>query len=226
MSTPKQNKKWAKPLGFLVILLAIVGIVFIVITIVNSISAKATASKNAKMQEFQKMLVPVVMNDIDDFDDITKANMNQLIEASVWAIIKSDVATDEYEVEDGMILYPAADVEKEFISLFGAEREIEHQTVTSAAGEFAYDEERGVYKAPITGVDPTYTPKVLDITEKSNTVILTVAYLSGSGFEQADNGDIVEPTPSKYVNITLRQKGKAYYISAIQPTNAPETLSK
>ncbi|MCQ2461456.1 MAG: hypothetical protein MJ115_04865 [Clostridia bacterium] len=226
MSTPKENKKWAKPLGILVILLAIVGIVFIIITIINSISAKATASKKAEMQKFQKMLVPVVMNDIDDFDDITKANMSQLIEASVWAIIKSDVTTDQYEVEDGLILYPAADVEAKFISLFGAEREIEHQTVSSAAFEFVYDEEKGVYKAPITGVDPTYTPKVLDITEKSNTVILTVAYLSGSGFEQAENGDIVEPTPSKYVKVTLREKGKAYYISAIQPTSAPETLGK
>lgn len=226
MSTPKQNKKWAKPLGLLVILLAIVGIIFIIITIVNSITAKAESKKKTEMQNFQKMLVPVVMNDIDDFDDITKADMSQLIEASVWAIIKGDVATDQYEVEDGLILYPATEVEAKFVSLFGAERDIEHKTVSSAGFEFTYDEEKGVYKAPITGVDPTYTPRVIDITEKSNTVILTVAYLSGSGFEQAENGDIVEPTPSKYVKVTLRQKGKGYYISAIQPTSAPETLGK
>lgn len=226
MSTPKQNKKWAKPLGLLVILLAIVGIIFIIITIVNSITAKAESKKKTEMQNFQKMLVPVVMNDIDDFDDITKADMSQLIEASVWAIIKGDVATDQYEVEDGLILYPATEVEAKFVSLFGAERDIEHKTVSSAGFEFTYDEEKGAYKAPITGVDPTYTPRVIDITEKSNTVILTVAYLSGSGFEQAENGDIVEPTPSKYVKVTLRQKGKGYYISAIQPTSAPETLGK
>ncbi|MCQ2487930.1 MAG: hypothetical protein MJ143_01465 [Clostridia bacterium] len=226
MSTPKQNKKWAKPLGLLVILLAIVGIIFIIITIVNSITAKAELKKKTEMQNFQKMLVPVVMNDIDDFDDITKADMSQLIEASVWAIIKGDVATDQYEVEDGLILYPATEVEAKFVSLFGAERDIEHKTVSSAGFEFTYDEEKGAYKAPITGVDPTYTPRVIDITEKSNTVILTVAYLSGSGFEQAENGDIVEPTPSKYVKVTLRQKGKGYYISAIQPTSAPETLGK
>lgn len=226
MSTPKQNKKWAKPLGLLVILLAIVGIVFIIITIVHSIADKSAAKKDATMQKYQTMLAPVVMNDIDDFDDITKANMSQLIEASVWSIIKSDVATDEYETEEGMILFPADKIEAEYNKLFGTERAIEHQTVTSIGFEFQYDGERGVYKAPITGVDPTYTPKVLDMSEKSNTLVLTVAYLSGTGWTQADNGDLVPPTPSKYVRITLRQKDKAYYISAIQPTSAPETMSK
>ncbi len=226
MSTPKQNKRWAKPLGFLVIILAIVGIVFIVLTAVNTIVAKREAARVAEMQKFQTMLVPVVMNDISEFDDITKADMGQLIEASIWAIIKSDVATDEYEVEDGMIFYPAEEVEAKFISLFGAEREIEHQTVASSAFEFVYDSEKNAYKAPITGVDATYVPRVLDMTEKSNTVVLTVAYLSGSGFVQADNGDIVDPAPSKYVKVTLREKGKAYYISAIQPTSAPEAMGK
>ena len=217
MSTPKQNKKWAKPLGLLVILLAIVGVVFIIITIVNSIVDKSAAKKEATMLKYQSMLAPVVMNDIDDFDDITKANMSQLIEASVWSIINSDVATDEYETEEGMILFPADEVEAEYTKLFGTERAIEHQTVTSIGFEFQYDGDRGVYKAPITGVDPTYTPKVLDMSEKSNTIILTVAYLSGTGWTQADNGDMVAPTPSKYVRVTLRQKDKATYISAIQP---------
>lgn len=226
MSTPKQNKKWAKPLGLLVILLAIVGVVFIIITIVNSIVSKSTAKKEATMLKYQSMLAPVVMNDIDDFDDITKANMSQLIEASVWSIIGSDVATDEYETEEGMILFPADKVEAEYNKLFGTERAIEHQTVTSIGFEFQYDGDRGVYKAPITGVDPTYTPKVLDMSEKSNTIVLTVAYLSGTGWTQADNGDMVAPTPSKYVRVTLRQKDKATYISAIQPTSAPETMSK
>lgn len=226
MSSERQDRKWAKPLGLLVIILAIVGVVFIALTIVNSIVAKKTAARNAEMQKFQTMLVPVVMNDISEFDDITKADMGQLIEASIWSIIKSDVATDEYEIEDGMIFYPAADVEAKYISLFGSEREIEHQTVASSAFEFVYDSEREAYKVPITGVDATYTPKVLDMTEKSNTIVLTVGYLSGSGFVQAENGDMVEPSPSKYVKVTLREKGKAYYISAIQPTSAPETMSK
>lgn len=226
MSTPKQNKKWAKPLGLLVILLAIVGVVFIIITIVNSIVSKSAAKKEATMLKYQSMLAPVVMNDIDDFDDITKANMSQLIEASVWSIIKNDVATDEYQTEDGMILFPADKIEAEYTRLFGSERAIEHQTVTSIGFEFQYDGDRGVYKAPITGVDPTYTPKVLDMSKKSNTIVLTVAYLSGTGWTQADNGDMVAPTPSKYVRVTLRQKDKATYISAIQPTSAPETMSK
>ena len=36
----KKDRKWAKPLGFLVIILAIVGVVFIVLTVVKSFTAK------------------------------------------------------------------------------------------------------------------------------------------------------------------------------------------
>lgn len=223
MSTP-QKKGWALPLGIIIIIFAIVGVVVAVTAAVRGIAGVLDNSA-AEKQKYQTMLVPVVMNDIDEFDDVTKANMTQLIEASVWSIIKGSVNTDEYETEDGAILFPQADVENAFVSLFGSDVTIEHQSVYSTAFEFEYDSEKQVYKVPITGVDPTYTPKVLTVDEKGNTKILTVAYLSGSEWTQAETGEMVEPNPSKYVKVTLRQKDKAYYISAIQATDAPETLS-
>ena len=224
MSTPKENK-WAKPLGFVIIIFAIIGVVFLVMNIVSAITAKVDKS-DEKLLTYQQMLVPVVMNDIDAFDDVTKANMSQLVEASIWAIIKSDIDTDTYENDGENLLFPAADVEAQFIKLFGTDVAIEHQTIETSAFEIEYDAEKQVYKVPITGADAVYTPKVLDMTKKSNTVILTVALLSAGNWTQDDYGNMVEPEPSKYVKITLREKDKSYYISAIAPTNAPETLSK
>ena len=216
----KKSQKYALPLGIIVILFSVIGFVFAVYHAITGFAALLDNS-DAEKEKYQKMLVPVVMNDINEFDDVTKADMAQLIEASIWSIIKSDVETDKYEMDGDNLLFPAADVETAFTSLFGTDVEIQHQTVFTTAFEFEYDSEKKVYKVPITGVDPTYTPRVLDISEKSNTVILTVAYLSGGDWTQSANGDLVPPSPSKYVKVTLRKKDKSYYISAIQATDAP-----
>lgn len=131
MSTPKK-KGWALPLGIIVIIFAVVGLIVSVIGAVNAV--KGVVDNSAKEKEtYQKLLIPVVMNDIDEFDDVTKANMSQLIEASVWSIIKSDISTDKYATEDGVLLFPQEDVEKAFTKLFGTDVEIKHQSVTSTA---------------------------------------------------------------------------------------------
>lgn len=214
----KKSQSYALPLGIIVIIFAVIGFAFALYFAVTGL-INLFDNTDAQKEKYQKMLVPVVMNDIDEFDDVTKADMAQLIEASIWSIIKSDVDTDQYEMDGDNILFPEADVEAAFVTLFGTDAKIKHQTVYTTAFNFEYDSEKKAYKVPITGVDPTYTPKVLDISEKSNTVILTVAYLSGSEWTQSANGDLVPPTPSKYVKITLRKKDKAYYVSAIQATD-------
>ncbi|MDO4832837.1 MAG: hypothetical protein Q4A45_05485 [Clostridia bacterium] len=224
MSTPKK-KGWALPLGIIVIIFAVVGLIVSVIGAVNAV--KGVVDNSAKEKEtYQKLLIPVVMNDIDEFDDVTKANMSQLIEASVWSIIKSDISTDKYATEDGVLLFPQEDVEKAFTKLFGTDVEIKHQSVTSTAFQFEYDAGKKAYKVPITGVDPTYTPRVLDISKKGNNIILTVAYVSGSDWVQSETGEMVPPEPSKYVKITLRKKDKSYFINSIQSASAPETIKK
>ena len=221
---PKATKKWALPLGIVMFIFAIIGLVLSISLAIKGIVSLVDNS-NEEKEQYQTMLVPIVMNDIDEFDDVTKADMGQLIEASIWSIIKSDVNTDEYKMDGEKILFPQKDVEKAFIKLFGTDVKIKHQSVYSTAFEFEYDSSVQAYRVPITGSDATYTPKVLDIDNKSKTVVHTVAYLSGSAWSQADDGTLVEPEPSKYVKVTLRKKDKAYYISAIQATDAPEAMT-
>lgn len=222
----EKSKKSAKVIGFIIIVLAIVAVVMLISKAINSIKAKEGDAPH-DYSKYQEMLVPVVMNDIDEFDDVTKANMSELIEASLWAILKSDINTDDFASEDGNLLIPASAVEKQFITLFGTDVKIKHGTVSTIDFEFEYDSSNQTYKVPITGVVPTYSPKVLDKSEKSNMIILTVAYLSGSEWEQDKDGNFIEPAPSKYVKVSLRRnKDKSYYICAIQPTSEPEAMSK
>ena len=55
--------------------------------------------------------------------------------------------------------------------------------------------------------------------------MLTVACLAGDAWEQGEDGEMIAPTPDKYIKITLREKEENLYISAIQSTTTPEVAT-
>ena len=80
----------------------IVGIfvlVFFVIGVASTVSfvagrvRKATVN-GAKNREYESFIYPLVMNDPDTFDDVSKADQSQLIAVSIWSILKSNPDTD------------------------------------------------------------------------------------------------------------------------------------
>lgn len=223
MKKRRGTHKAAFPVGMLVILLAAVGVVTIVIAAVNGIGG--AIEKNKNFDEYNKLLTPVVLIDPDNFDDITKADMSQLINISIWSLLKSDITPDRYDSNENGMIIPQADVEAQFKKLFGTEIAPVNITVKGYGYEFAYDADAGVYTIPLTGVVPIYTPKVVDKTTSSDTIVLTVACLSGEAWEQGSDGQMIEPSPDKYIKVTLRIKDGAQYISAIQATTAPETAT-
>ena len=78
----------------------------------------------------------------------------------------------------------------------------------------------------MTGVTPIYTPDVIAVQKSTDTVVVTVACLAGDAWAQAENGEMVAPSPDKYLKITLRETDGNLFISAIQNTSAPETANK
>ena len=225
--TTKKHKRgarrWAFPLGLLIAVLAVVGAVTVIVAGVRVTKDAIDSSRN--FDEYNTLLTPVVMNDPDEFDDITKANPSQLIDISIWSILKSNLSPDRYEYgETGMII-PEADVTAEFQKLFGTEVQPTHGTVEGYGYEFAYDATKQTYSIPLTGVVPTYTPKVVDVDKSGNTIVLTVGYLGGDQWAQDAEGNMVAPEPDKYMKVTLRERDGAYYISALQSTLPPETAT-
>ncbi len=222
---PKKKKKrahpWAFPLGLAVFVLSIIGAVTIIVAGIGS--AKKALIKVKNIDEYNRMLIPVVMNDPDTFDDLSKADMSQLLDISIWAILKSDLAPDTYSYNDSGMIIPEEDVAKQFEKLFGNNLAPVHSTVTGFGYEFTYDAASKCYTIPLTGVAPVYTPDVINVEKKSNTIILTVAYLAANGWAQSTDGKMVAPSPDKYMKITLREGDTGYYISAIQATSTPET---
>lgn len=222
----KQNKsghRWAFPVGLIVVLLAAIGFVTVVVAGVSGINTAIDKSKN--YEEYEKFLVPVVLIDPDAFDDITKAEMSQLMEISLWSLLKNDVAPDTFESNDSGLSIPKAAVEEEFIELFGTEITPVHGTIEGYGIDFTYDNTSETYTVPLTGVTPIYTPDVVKVSKTTDTVVLTVACLAGDAWEQGENGEMIAPTPDKYIRITLRENNENLFISAIQNTTAPEIVT-
>lgn len=216
-----RRNKAAMPVGIIVIVFAVIGLAAVIAAIVFGVG-KLT-DQSAKKAEYESFISPVIMFDPDPFDDVTKGNQEQLINAAIWALLKSDLDTSVYATDDGNLSIPQKDVEKYFSKLFGPEAKPEHTSVTGLGYEFSYDSAKQVYIVPITGVEPIYTPRVFEISKKGNTIELLVGYLGSSQWSQAENGDMVEPEPDKYVTVILRESSDGYYVSAIRSTNAPET---
>ena len=226
-SGKKRKKKrahpWAFPLGLVIALLSLIGLVTVILTGISTVSYISYKAKN--IDEYNKMLIPVVMNDPDMFDDITKADMNQLLDISIWSILKSDLSPDDYEYVDGNMIIPEEDVTAEYTKLFGSDLPPVHATVAGFGYDFIYNSAEKHYVIPLTGIEPTYTPNVTDVDKKSNTVVLTVAYLASDGWAQSADGSMVAPEPDKFVKITLREKDGNQYISAMQMTSTPEVAT-
>ena len=223
--TTNSNKKqkWAFPVGLIVVLLAAIGLATVVVAGVKGIDT--VVDKTKRYEEYEKLLTPVVLIDPDNFDDITKAQMSQLMEISIWSLLKNDVAPDSFESNDSGLSIPKAAVEEKFIDLFGKEVTPVHGTIEGYGIDFAYDNTSETYTVPLTGVTPIYTPDVVKVTKTTDTVVLTVACISGNAWEQGENGEMVAPNPDKYIRITLRENEGNLFISAIQNTTAPETAT-
>lgn len=221
----RRKHPWAFPLGLVMVLLAVVGLGTVIFLCVQGVRDLSQNSRQSEYDEYQSFLTPVVMFDPDAFDDLTQANPSQLIDCSIWALLTGDLEPDQYQSDAGTLIIPQADVEKEFKALFGSDVKPVHQTVDGYGYQFAYDSAAGTYTSPLTGVEPIYTPQVVDADKQGSTVVVTVAYVASSQWAQDENGNMVPTMADKYMRATLRDNGSGgYYLSALQPTDAPEAV--
>lgn len=214
--TPGRKKFFA--LGVVIICFALAGVVFTAGLAVDGIGMLFNNEK--KKAEYEEYLYPVVMLDPEIFDDVTNADMSQLVAASILSLL-SDTENSPYnfefvEGESSGIAIPTQTVEKAFIELFGTDIRPEHKSVECSTCIFEYQPAANRYVIPLTGYDPAYIPKVIDIDKKGEgTIALTVGYVA-YGDWSAEGNEYNQPEPAKYRKITLREIESGYYVSAIQ----------
>lgn len=221
----RRKHRWAFPVGLIMVLLAIVGFCTVIFLCVQGVRDLSKSSQQAEYDEYQAFLTPIVMFDPDAFDDLTQAKPDQLIDCAIWALLSSGLDSEQYRSEEGTLVVPRADVEQAFIRLFGTEITPSHQTVTGYGYQFAYDSAAGTYTVPLTGISPIYTPQVVSASTQGSTRTVVVAYIANNQWAQDAYGNMVPVRADKYMQATLRDNGSGgYYLSALQPTDAPETV--
>ncbi len=222
----KKKNRFAFPIGVIALILAVIGLVSVIKFGIGAV--KNITDNSAKKAEYEKFLAPVVMFDPDPFDDLTQADIPQLVNSAVWALLKSENGTEGYAYSDGGIVVPQADIEKYFTSLFGNEIDLPslHASIDMSEYDIIYDSAMQSYILPITGIESAYTPKVYDIEKQGSSVILTVGYIGNKAWVQIENGEMTAPEPDKYMKITLRERNGGMYISSIQNADAQEVIAE
>lgn len=233
MKLAKSNKKSGKknklafPLGIIASILAVIGLITVIKFSTDSI--KNLTDNTADKKKYAEMLTPVVMFDPDPFDDLTQADVSQLLNSAVWALLMSEDGADKYPYSEGEnfgIVVPQADIEKFFVSLFGTEIDIAsmHSSIDMSEYDITYDAALKSYILPITGVESAYTPKIYDIDKQGSSLVLTVGYIGNKAWVQIDDGEYSAPEPDKYMKITLRERSGGMYVSSIQSTDGQEVI--
>ena len=227
------NRKKAKknplavPIGVIAGILAVIGLIAVVKFAIGAVDN--ITNKTAEKAKYEEFLLPVVMFDPDPFDDLTQADVSQLLNSAVWALLMSEDGTDKYSYAEGDtfgIVVPQTDIELYFNGLFGTEINIAslHSSIDMSEYEITYDAALKSYSLPVTGVESAYTPKVYGIEKQGSSVILSVGYISNKAWVQLDGDEITAPEPDKYMNITLRERNGGTYVSSIQAVDGQEVI--
>ena len=227
MAKRKKKNRLAVPVGIITLVFAVIG----VITVIGfaSDAVRNISDKTAEKLEYEKMLKPVVMFDPDPFDDLTRADVSQLLNSAVWALLMSEEGTEQYPYSEGEtfgIVVPQEDIEEYFRGLFGAEIDIAsmHSSIDMSAYEITYDAALKSYILPITGIEAAYTPKVYDIESRGSSVILSVGYIGSTAWAQIAGEEYTAPEPDKYMKITMRERDGGMYVASIQSVDGQEVI--
>lgn len=217
----------AFPIGVIASILALVGLITVISFGINTV--KNISDKTAEKKEYETILAPVVMFDPDPFDDLTQADVSQLLNCAVWSLLMSPEGTDKYSYSEGEnfgLEVPQKDIETHFINLFGTEIDIASMfsSIDMSEYDIVYDAALQSYILPITGVESAYTPKVYSIENQGNSDILTVGYIGNKAWVQIADGEYQAPEPDKYMKITFRERSGGMYVSSIQAVDGQEII--
>lgn len=223
-----KKNKLAFPVGIIAGILAIVGLITTVNFTIDTV--KDFTDKTAEKAEYEELLEPVVMFDPDPFDDLTRADVSQLLNSAIWdQLMNGDGKQRNFYTEGdtyGLAVNQDA-IETHFKKLFGNEIDIAslHSSIDMSEYEISYIAAQKIYVLPITGVESAYTPKVYEIEEQGSSKILSVGYINNLAWAQIEGDKLNAPEPDKYMKITLREgSDKKLFVSSIQSVGIQEVV--
>lgn len=211
-------------IGIIVILLACFGVYQLVVMGVGLVQSKKNDADAAQTADYYSYVIPVAAINMVPFEDVAVADMNEMVELSVWSVLNSALDSTQYQYSGDYLLLPEGQVTAAFVHFFGMGRAIVHATVSGYGYEFTYDAAAHAYKIPLTTITPVYAPTITDTETKGDSVVLTVGYLNTGLYTQnSRTGELSLPEPDRYVKVTLRTASTGTYISSVRALGLPET---
>ena len=169
-------------------LFAVLGVVFALFAVVGIITVAGKAAKmvhsftsgEVKKDGFTEVIYPVVIMDIESFNEPSELSSEQIITASIWSIIMDDEKVSKYPLNAGgdTISISAYDVEAQAVELFGPDHKpFEHTTVGPVESKFFYDTDTSSYNVKIKPITFTYEPEIKSIVKSGDSYTVSVDYI-------------------------------------------------
>ena len=137
-------------------------------------------SGEVKKDGFTEVIYPVVIMDIESFNEPSELSSEQIITASIWSIIMDDEKVSKYPLNAGgdTISISAYDVEAQAVELFGPDHKpFEHTTVGPVESKFFYDTDTSSYNVKIKPITFTYEPEIKSIVKSGDSYTVSVDYI-------------------------------------------------
>lgn len=214
-----RRKRWAAPLGFLMLVLAAVGFITLV-SAGTKLFFKLT-DNTAKKEAYARMLNPIVMLDVPDFEDPSEISSTLVLQTTVWSIFQKEDIERFKNAETGIYLIPVPDLIVECARLYGPGAQILRQSMSADGGDialaeegspvFEYVEEYDSFAVPVLGEIGEYKPKVEKIKKSAGTLTLTVGYCPLGSWYDTYAEDKGGQTAEKYKLFTLKKGSSGNY---------------
>lgn len=217
------RRRMRQLLGAVICFLVLVGIVSLV---QSAFAFIGEAFDDTKEKEALAMrLSTLVALDPVPFSSLEQANRNTLLNAAIWASIKSD--TNYERDEAGAMYLPTLDIDATVAALYGPDFKFEYATFEDHGMKFTYVPEKKAFLLPITSAVSDYSPLVTKIKgEKDGVKRVTVGYVSPFNVS-GEFSPGHEQKPVKYQDYLFRKNKGEHYLFAIveSETKAEHTES-
>ncbi len=229
------QRRYAAPLGFLVLALAVVGVVSLAVMGIQAI--RNSQDDTELREEIMEFLEPVTLYNPAAFSDINDNPQDALLEAAVWKVTEKErirqlQEKDEvcaYSLDDlGRMIVPQQEIILAYDELYGSDAQIYHHTVGEAGSSVAleYDEANQCYHVPFSALGGSssslYVPVLDTLTRRGDTLVARIGYVPAANIAVDDRGNEIAPTIDMATSIqlyTLKERGATWKLVSIEDDN-------
>ena len=202
----RNNRRLSRQIvGAVAIVLIIIGLFTVLSWVVGVL--RSALDDTERRQSYADRLYGLVMFDTMPFDDVSKVDQSEFLQAAIWGAVyqiqKRDNGLSDYErdSETGSIILPKLEVDTYLTNLLGPDYKITDGSFQTEEFNYTYDEEKQGYLVPVTSMVAMYTPEVEKISTQSGKTYVTVGY------------------------VFTRGEGRKWYLSALQESDMQPEVS-